>query len=194
MSGGPEGNPMHSSTISRNYAETLLTLARKADDTAGWGVTLAQLTNAIQTDKTLRMFLESPRVAADVKTTVLSRALSDRVPYLFLRFLQQLVKNRRQAMIPEISAEYNSMLDKVEGRVFARVTVSRDISEAERESITTQLSNNLGKQVVPQIVVDPAILGGIIVRIGDTVMDGSVSRKLSLLRRRMVAKPSYSNA
>ena len=194
MSGGPEGNPMHSSTISRNYAETLLTLARKADDTAGWGVTLAQLTNAIQTDKTLRMFLESPRVAADVKTTVLSRALSDRVPYLFLRFLQQLVKNRRQAMIPEISAEYNSMLDKVEGRVFARVTVSRDISEAERESITTQLSKNLGKQVVPQIVVDPAILGGIIVRIGDTVMDGSVSRKLSLLRRRMVARPSYSNA
>ncbi len=185
---------MHSSTISRNYAETLLILARKAEDTAGWGVTLAQLSTAIHSDKTLRLFLESPRVAVAVKVEVLSKALSDKVPYLFLRFLQQLVRNRRQNMIPEISAEYNSMLDRAEGRVFARVTVSRELSEAETETISAQLSQNLGKKGVPQIVIDPAILGGIIVRVGDTVMDGSVRRKLGLLRRRMVAKPSYSNA
>ncbi|MEP6765575.1 MAG: F0F1 ATP synthase subunit delta [Gemmatimonadaceae bacterium] len=191
---GPEGNPMQSSTISRNYAETLLILARKAEDTAGWGATLAQLASAINADKTLRLFLESPRVAVSKKIEILAKALNDKVPYLFLRFLQQLVRNRRQNMIAEISAEYTTMLDKDENRVFARVTVSRELSDAERESISAQLTKNLGKKVVPQVVVDPAILGGIIVRVGDTVMDGSVRRKLSLLRRRMVAKPSYSNA
>ncbi|MDQ6612882.1 MAG: F0F1 ATP synthase subunit delta, partial [Gemmatimonadota bacterium] len=113
---------MHSSTISRNYAEALLILAGKADDTAGWGATLAQLSTAILHDKTLRLFLESPRVAVAVKSEVLSKALTDKVPYLFLRFLQQLVRNRRQSMIPEISAEYNTMLDRKEGRVIARVT------------------------------------------------------------------------
>jgi F-type H+-transporting ATPase subunit delta len=190
---GPESNPMHSSTISRNYAETLLTLARKADDTAGWGAMFAQLAASIQTDKTLRMFLNSPRVAVSVKTGVLSKALGDRVPALFLRFLQQLVVNRRESMIPEISAEYSDMLDKAEGRVFARVTLAHEASDSEKESIAAQLSKNLGKNVVPVVVVDPAILGGIIVRMGDTVMDGSVRRKLSLLRRKMVARPSYSN-
>ena len=191
---GPESNPMQSSTISRNYAETLLTLADRANDKAGWGELLTQLATAIQTDKTLRLFLESPRVAVSVKTDVISKALSGKAPAVFVRFLQRLVINRRQAMIPEVSAEYNTMLDAAEGRVFARVTLSRPASQAEKDSIAAQLSTNLGKKVVPQIFVDPAILGGIIVRMGDTVMDGSVRRKLSLLRRRMVARPSYTDA
>lgn len=190
----PEGNPMQSSTISRNYAETLLTLARKANDTTGWGSMLAQLAAAMQTDKTLRMFLHSPRVAVTTKTDVLSKALGDRVPAIFLRYLQHIVMNRRESMIPEISAEYTTMLDKAEGRVFARVTLAREASQAEQDAIAKQLSANLGKDVVPVVVVDPSILGGIVVRMGDTVMDGSVSRKLALLRRRMIAKPSYSQA
>ncbi|MEP6833545.1 MAG: ATP synthase F1 subunit delta [Gemmatimonas sp.] len=185
---------MHSSTISRNYAETLLILARQANDTAGWGALLTQLADAIQSDKTLKLFLESPRVAVSVKTDVIRKALGDKTPTLFVRFLQQLVINRRQAMIRDISAEYNSMLNEAEGRVVARVTLSREPSAEERETIVTRLSANLGKVVEPRIVIDPSILGGIIVRIGDTVMDGSVRRRLSLLRRRMVARPSYSNA
>ena len=191
---GPESNPMQSSTISRNYAETLLILSRQANDTAGWGALLTQLAEAIQTDKTLKLFLESPRVAVSVKTDVISKALSGKAPAVFVRFLQQLVKNRRQAMIREISAEYNSMLNHAEGRVVARVTLSREPSAEEREAIVSQLSRNLGKIVEPKIVIDPSILGGIIVRMEDTVMDGSVRRKLSMLRRRMVARPSYSNA
>lgn len=190
----PESNPMQSSTISRNYAETLLVLARKANDAAGWGTLLTQLAEAIQTDKTLKLFLESPRVAVSVKTDVIKKALGGKTPALFVRFLQQLVTNRRQAMIREISAEYNSMLNVAEGRVVARVTLSREPSQEEKDAIVTQLSTNLGKIVEPRITVDPSILGGIIVRMGDTVMDGSVRRKLSLLRRRMVARPSYSNA
>jgi F-type H+-transporting ATPase subunit delta len=191
---GPESHPMQSSTISRNYAETLLTLARKAEDASGWGELFAQLAASFQTDKKLRVFLTSPRVAVNVKTDVLSKALSDRVPALFLRYLQHLVINRRQSMIPEISAEYAAMLDADENRAFARVTLAREATDAEKEAIGAQLSRNLGKKVVPVIVVDPAILGGIIVRMGDTVMDGSVRRKLALLQRKMIARPSYSNA
>ncbi|MGV3708527.1 MAG: ATP synthase F1 subunit delta [Gemmatimonas sp.] len=191
---GPEGNPMQSSTISRNYAETLLTLARQANDAAGWGVLLNQLADAIHTDKTLKLFLESPRVAVAVKTEVLKKALGDKTPAIFVRFLQRLVENRRQAMIREIAAEYSTMLNAAENRVIARVTLSREPSAEERDAIIAQLSRNLGKTVEPKIVVDPSILGGIIVRMGDTVMDGSVRRRLAMLRRRMVARPSYSNA
>ena len=125
---GPEGNPMQSSTISRNYAETLLILARKANDPTGWGQLLGQLADAIQKDKTLKLFMESPRVAVSVKKDVIAKALSDKTPAIFVRFLQQLVVNRRQAMIGEISAEYNSMLNAAENRLVARITVSRPAS------------------------------------------------------------------
>lgn len=180
MSAGVQGE-----SVARNYAETLLTLARKANDAAGWGAMIRQVADAIMADTTLAQFLESPRIAGDQKAMVLGKALGDRVPQLFLRFLQQLVKNRRQALLPQIASEYETLLDASQGIVHAKVTIAKPASEAEIGSIAAQLSTVVGKQVVPHVAVDPAILGGIVVRMGDTVMDGSVRRKLSMLRRRM---------
>ncbi|MBL0890173.1 MAG: F0F1 ATP synthase subunit delta [Gemmatimonadaceae bacterium] len=172
-------------SVARNYAEALLVLARKAEDAKGWGGMLRQVASAMQQDLTLARFLESPRIAADAKSAVLTKALGDRVPRLFLRFLQQLVRNRRQMLIPVIADEYDTLLDASEGIVHARVTVAREAGEAEVAMIGQRLSSVVGKQVVPHVAVDPSIIGGVVVRIGDTVMDGSVRRKLALLRRRM---------
>lgn len=174
-------------SVARNYAEALLTLARKAEDATGWGTMLRQIATAIETDITLFRFLESPRIAADQKSAVLTKALGDRVPRLFLRFLQQLVKNRRQMLIPIVANEYDTLLDASAGIVHARVTVARETGDDERDEIGKRLSAIVGKTVVPHLSVDPSILGGVVVRIGDTVMDGSLRRKLALLRRRMGA-------
>ena len=136
----------------------------------------------------LRRFLEAPQVSADEKNAVLSKAYEDRAPRLFLRYLQQLVKNRRQLLIPEIANEYRNLVDEVEGRVHAQVTLARDVDDEQRAAIARQLSHTLGKPVVPQIRINPNILGGIIVRVGDRVMDGSVRRRLGILRTRMMAR------
>lgn len=180
MAAGVQGE-----SVARNYAEALLTLARKAEDPAGWGSMLRQVANAIETDLTLSRFLESPRIAADQKSAVLTKALGDRVPRLFLKFLQQLVRNRRQGLIPVIANEYDTLLDASAGIVHARVTLAKPASDEEVSSIGQQLSKVVGKTVVPHVTVDPAIIGGVVVRMGDTVMDGSLRRKLAMLRRRM---------
>ena len=177
-----------SATVPRNYAEALLALARKAEDTAGWGTMLRQVANAIGSDPSLRQFLDSPRIASEIKSEVITKALGDRVPRLFLRFLQQLVKNRRQMLIPAIADEYDTLLDASQGIVHAKVTVARETGEDERNAIAKQLSSVVGKNVVPHLTVDPSILGGVVVRIGDTVMDGSLRRRLGLLQRRMSTK------
>ncbi len=176
------------STVSRNYADTLLSLATTAGDTAGWGAMLRQVANAIREDLTLQRFLESPRIPADHKLGMLTRALGDRVPRIFLRFLQSLVHNRRQTLIPAISEDYDTLLDASNGIVHARVTVARETSADERALIANRLSTAVGRTVVPHLAVDPDILGGVVVRIGDTVMDGSVRRKLQTLRRQMGAR------
>ena len=177
---------MRDSTIARNYAETLLVLAGKADDLRGWGGMLNDVAKAMAENPTLKLFLESPRVSAAQKNTVLGTAFQDRMPRLFVRYLQSLVSHRRQMLIPEIAREYMDLVDAREGRLHARVTVARPADDETTSMIASQLSRMFAKDVIPHVLVDPAILGGVVVHVGDTVLDGSVRKRLSSLRRRML--------
>ena len=178
---------MRDSTLARNYAEALLELARRAEDPAGWGKLIRDIANGVEQDITLKHFLESPKISEAQKNEVFFQALGDRVPRHFLRFMQTLVRKRRQMLIPEIAIEYDNLLDIHEGRVHANVTVARQATEAEENSIAAELSRVIGKTVVPHMSVNPAILGGVVVKIGDTVMDGSVRRRLARLKGQMLA-------
>jgi F-type H+-transporting ATPase subunit delta len=177
---------MHDATVTRNYAEALLELARRAEDLPGWGKLIQDVSNAMEDDATLHLFLESPKVSEAQKASVLSEALSDRVPRHFLRFLLALVRKRRQMLIPEIAADFHDLVDQSEGRIHANVTVARPTSEDEKNEIAAQLSRVLGKQAMLHVNVNPAILGGVIVKVGDTVMDGSVRKRLATLKGRIL--------
>jgi F-type H+-transporting ATPase subunit delta len=176
---------MHTSTVARNYAEALLALAERAKDPSGWGAMINDVADAIRRDRTLQRFLASPKIAPKLKRQILDKALDDRVPRNVLRYLHALIDNRRQTLIPQIATAYNDLLEQKEGRVHAEVTVARALDKDGEGAIARNLSKALGKTVVPHLSVDPAILGGVVVRVGDTVMDGSVRRRLALLRRRL---------
>lgn len=178
---------MREPTIARNYAEVLVSLARKANDLEGWGRMLHDVAAASRKGGALHQFLETPRISAEDKNAVLGRAFQDRMPRLFVRFLQTLVNNRRQMMIPAIAEEYSSLVDAAVGRVHAHVTVANELDSAGQALIAKELSRALGKTVVPHVTVNPAILGGLVVKVGDTVMDGSVRRRLAALRSRMLS-------
>ena len=89
-------------------------------------------------------------------------------------------------LIPEIAREYLDLVDAAEGRMHARVTVARETSDADKAAISAQLSRMFGKEVVPHLSIDPSIMGGVVVHVGDTVLDGSVRKRLLSLRRRML--------
>lgn len=177
---------MRSTTIARNYAEALLVLARQANDLEGWGRALDGVVSAVEGDQRLRNFLAAPQVAAADKIAVVGKAFTGKLPVKMVRFLQKLIENRRQMLLPEIATEYAGLVDEATGRVHANVTVAREASEAERAMIAAQLSRAFAKVVVPHMTVKPEILGGVIVRVGDRVMDGSVRRRLKTLRGRVL--------
>jgi F-type H+-transporting ATPase subunit delta len=178
---------MNDATIGRNYAGTLLVLAKREKQEEQWGELIESIALVMAEDREFRLFLASPQIAASRKIEILEKALDKRIPHLFLRFLETVILKRRQMVIPEIASEYRALIDEAEDRVHATVIVAREPAEPERDALARQLSRLFGKRVVPHISLNPAILGGVIVKVGDTVMDGSVRRRLATLRSRMLA-------
>jgi F-type H+-transporting ATPase subunit delta len=180
---------MRNVAIARNYAETLLELAQRngGQPTAeGFGAALDALADLLAREPRIRAFLETPRVSAEAKKEALRRALQGSAPELFLRFVLVLVDKRRQALIPQIGLAYQALMDEALGRVRAQITLSHEPDSALQGEIQRALETRLGKPVVPAFRVDPELLGGLVVRVGDEVLDGSVRSRAAGLRRRML--------
>lgn len=178
---------MRATTIAKNYAEALLVLAQKAKDLDGWGAAVNGVVAAIESDARLRNFLAAPQISAPEKNKVIARAFAGKLPALMVKFIQKLVLNRRQMLLPQIAVEYGNLVDEATGRIHAQVTLSRETSEADRNALAAQLSKAFARTVVPHIDVNPAILGGVVVKVGDRVLDGSVRKRLKTLKSRIVS-------
>ena len=94
---------MRDTTIARNYAEALLALARKVDGSESWGLMINGVADAIANDTRLSNFLAAPQIAASDKNRIIAKAFSGALPPTLVRFLQNLVVNRRQTLIPQMS-------------------------------------------------------------------------------------------
>ena len=174
-------------TIARNYAEALFALGERSGQTAHYADLIDALAGAVETTPEVQGVLMSPRVPKAAKARLLGAALSD-APREFVLFLQALVKRGRQQLLRPIAAEYMALLDIKLNRVRAGVTLARPADEALRRSIAEALSRQLGKEVLPSFSVDPEILGGSIVRVGERIHDGSLRRRLTKLRRHLLAR------
>ena len=179
---------MKSATVARNYAQALL-LAAEAHGMAAverYGQLMEAVAGAVQADERISVALESPRVSKAVKAALLERALEEVAPPEFVRFLQAVVRRGRQGLLAEISQEYQGLVDLRLNRVHAGVTLARDPDDRLEGEIAERLSAALHKEVRTHFRTDGGILGGIVVRIGDRIYDGSLKRKLAVLRRRML--------
>jgi F-type H+-transporting ATPase subunit delta len=108
------------------------------------------------------------------------------VPDAFLNFLMVVIGKRRQRILPAMGQEYRSMLDERMGVLHVKVSLAHEADERAEREIATALTRMLGKRVIPQIGVEPALLGGIVVRYGDRILDASLRRRLAHLRARLL--------
>jgi F-type H+-transporting ATPase subunit delta len=173
-------------TVARSYAEALYEVAEKKGVQAQVEDSIGALEGTFNEVPLLRDFLASPTIDAARKKATLRKALKDQVHPIFMNFLMVLVDKRRQRMLADVAEQYRNLLDERQGRLHVQVTVARAQDERARAELPQQLSKALGRDVVPHVTVNPEILGGIIVRYGDRVLDGSLRRRLISMRRRLI--------
>ena len=171
---------MKSVTIARNYAEALFAASDKH------GEVLDTVAAAIQLDERVATALESPRVSKAAKGQILERALKGEAPREFVRFLQAVVRRGRQGLLGEIAQQYQALLDEKHGRVHAGITLAQELDGRAQKQVVERLAKALGREVRAFFRSDPKILGGVVVRVGDRIYDGSVRRRLTALQRRML--------
>lgn len=171
---------MKSITVARNYAEALFAAGPT------YGELLDAVAGAIQADERIAVTLDSPRVSKAVKGQILERALKGEAPAEFVRFLQAVVRRGRQGLLAEIAQEYQGLLDQKLNRVHAGVTLVDDADTRTQKQVVERLAKALGREVRAYFRADHRILGGVVVRVGDRIYDGSVRRRLTALQRRML--------
>ena len=178
---------MRSETIARNYAEALFDLGEKSGRTAEYAELLDAVAHGIAAAPTVEAVLMSPRVTKAQKSAVLAAALKG-APRDFVLYLQAVVKRGRQGLFGEMAHEFQGLLDLKLNRVRAAVTLARPVDEAFRKRIAERLTKVVGKEVLPHFHEDPTLLGGLIVRVGDRVFDGSIRRRMTVLRRALLVR------
>jgi F-type H+-transporting ATPase subunit delta len=173
-------------TIARNYAATLFELAQTHDGLEVFAQGVDTVVGLLDANPTFKTFLETPRIADEDKKALLKKVFGEVLPRPLLNFLQVTVDKRRQRLLSPIGDEFHALLDEHMGRTHVTVTVARELDSQALEELTGKLSSLLGSEAIPHVRVNPAILGGVHLKTGDTVYDGTLRRRIKQLRRQMV--------
>lgn len=177
---------MREDTVVRNYAETLFELAERHGGAESYGEAVAAVAGLME-DRRVLEFFGTPRVPVERKKEALGSALGQAVPAVLLRFLLVVIDRGRQRLIPAIMSDFQGLLDRHRGIRHMDVTVARELSQDEETDLAGRLSRATGATVVPSVRVRPEIIGGIVIREGDQLYDGSLKRQLDAMRRRLLA-------
>ena len=171
------------STVARRYAQAVFEIARDTNSFEAWDRDLSIL-NAVMSDPVTRGYLDSPKTSEVDKRALLEKALEQAQPEA-KRLSGLLLERRRLSTVPDINEQYQALLLKEKGIVIADVTTAVPLDDAGEKMIQKQLSELVGKDVEIRTQVDPAIIGGMVARIGDNLIDGSVSNQLRRLHERL---------
>ena len=165
----------------RRHAEALFELASERGKEEG---VLDNLKSGreVLTHPLLLSLFENPKVSLDEKKKILKRVIPD-MEDIFEKFLLFLVDKGRMRLLPGIASEYERIFNEKRGIEYAEVITAVSLDEDMEERIKRRLSELFGKEIYISKRVDPGIIGGMVVRVGDKLIDGSIRMRLEEMRK-----------
>ena len=187
-SGKPELFTTEQQQLGVVYAKALLSVGEKSGDTEQLLDELDAIADAVSQSPKLDAAFHSPQVSVEEKQKLVNSIFGGKASAPMLNFLQVLVSKGRFDCLRAVSAAARTLSDERSGQIQATLTTAEAVDDNIRNKIADALSKKLGKKVKLEAFVDPSIVGGIVVRVGDTVYDSSVVGQLQQVRRRAVEK------
>lgn len=167
-------------TVARPYAQAAFDEASKLGDLKGWSDMLQSLAQAV-VNAEVRAAITSPRVVKSQLESLMLALGGGKASAAGQNFIKLLVESQRLILLPEIAGLFETMRAEAEKSVDVVVTSAFDLSEAQKQKITTAMKNRMGQEIRLSCEINRDLLGGVIIRAGDKVIDGSARTHLSEL-------------
>lgn len=164
-------------TAARPYARAVFELASEKGDLDAWSKTLAFM-GAVASNDDVRAILDNPKLTRAGKADAFNDICGDELNDEAKNLSRLLAEFDRLSILPEITTIFESLKDEAEGNIEATITSTQELSDDEIGRVTDALKSRLGRDVKVTTKIDESILGGMIIRAGDMVIDGSIQGRL----------------
>jgi F-type H+-transporting ATPase subunit delta len=168
--------------VAQVYARSLFEVAEEHDRLDEIREQLNQFAAALDEHRQMAVFFFSPYFSSEEKKSALERAVIG-ADAIFTNFLQALIERHRMPAIFRIRAEYNRLWDEANKRLPVQITSAVPLDEATVKSIGDRISEQTGQTVELSSSVDPDLIGGIVLRVGNVILDASIKNRLNQLRK-----------
>ena len=169
---------MISEIVYSKYSQAMFDIAIDLDQLEPIGRELCFIRDTLQLNQALRQFLVHPRVPQRSKKHVIHEIFSDDLSPMVLQFLYVIIdRGREAALIPAING-FIALSREARNVALAKVRITRPLAAAEKQKLVAGLERLTGKKIEPSYYVDSSLIGGMVIQIGDRLIDGSLSRQL----------------
>ncbi|MBS0321531.1 MAG: F0F1 ATP synthase subunit delta [Proteobacteria bacterium] len=173
-------------TVARPYAEAAFEIAKGANALPQWSGAL-KAAAAVAADARMKDALESPKLDAAAKESLFLSIAGDALPAEGRNFVRVLIAADRISLLPEISELFEARKNAVENVATATIETALPLSDAQLGELKGALARHFGKTIEPTVTVNPALIGGARITVGDRVIDGSVQGKLTTMANALSA-------
>jgi F-type H+-transporting ATPase subunit delta len=174
------------SPVAIAYARSLLELAEERKQMEQADEELRVLREVVEANPTFRAFLRDPAIGEQERADTIKRVFGGKLSPLVMNFLGVVNAHGRLGMIEEIARAYDELLDERLGKIEVDVTVAQRLGPDQLEQVRRSVSSALKKDAVVHQYVDESIIGGIVLRVQDRLIDASVRAQLEGMKRRML--------
>jgi F-type H+-transporting ATPase subunit delta len=172
--------------VARRYAKALFHLARDRGEVDAVWADITGLLDLHQRSADFRMLLEHPLMPPDRRRAALDQLSRGRLNEITGRFLGLLEEKRRLSLLPDIGEAFRGLWYEHQGRLRAFVSSAHPLAPAQAESITERIGRRWGRRVEATFTVDPGLVGGFRVQVGDHIVDASVTAQLERAKHQLI--------
>jgi len=178
---------MLNKSVARRYAEAFFSIAQEANKIDDYQNELGKIIQSIQETEALREYFAHPLIPAKEKKEVANKLFAQAVSTITLNFLLLVLDKKRETYLEIIYKEYEEMADESKNIKKAELISAMAVSDEDVKTLSETLSSSTGKTIQLRLTIDPAIIGGIKIRMGDKIIDASVAKKLEMLKNNLKA-------